>query len=35
MAKTFRNWNLDQVMLPPPSVREFVPEGRLAHFPSE
>jgi hypothetical protein len=27
-----RDWNLDQVMLLPPSVRDFVPEGHLAHF---
>ncbi len=32
MAKTFRDWNLDQAMLLPPSVRDFVPEGHLAHF---
>ena len=32
MAKTFRDWNLDQGMLLPPSVRDFVPEGHLAHF---
>ena len=32
MAKTFRDWNLDQGMLLPPWVRDFVPEGHLAHF---
>ena len=32
MAKTFRDWNLDQGMLLPPSVRDFVPAGHLAHF---
>ena len=32
MAKTFREWNLDQQWLLPPSVRDFVPEGHLAHF---
>ncbi|MHB8410111.1 MAG: IS1182 family transposase [Acidiferrobacterales bacterium] len=32
MAKTYRDWDLDQVMLLPPSVRDFVPEGHLAHF---
>ena len=30
--KTFRPWELDQQMLFPPSVRDFVPEGHLAHF---
>jgi transposase len=32
MAKTFRAWNLDQTLLFPPSVRDLVPEGHLAHF---
>ncbi len=32
MAKTYRDWNLDQVMMFPPSVQDFVPEGHLAHF---
>ena len=32
MSKTFRDWNLDQGMLLPPSVRDFVPAGHLAHF---
>jgi transposase len=32
MAKTFREWNLDQTMMFPPSVRDLVPEGHLAHF---
>ena len=32
MAKTFREWNLDQTMMFPPTVRDFVPEGHLAHF---
>lgn len=32
MAKTFREWNVDQHFLFPPSLRDFVPEGHLAHF---
>lgn len=32
MAKTFREWNVEQQMLLPPSVRDFVPPGHLAHF---
>jgi len=32
MAKTFRDWNLDQTMMFPPSLRDLVPEGHLAHF---
>jgi transposase len=32
MSKTFRAWDVDQGWLLPPSVREFVPEGHLAHF---
>jgi transposase len=32
MAKTFRPWDVDQRHLFPPSVRDFVPEGHLAHF---
>ncbi len=32
MAKTFREWNLEQSWLFPPSVRDFVPEGHIAHF---
>lgn len=32
MAKTFREWNLDQRLMFPPTVRDFVPEGHLAHF---
>ena len=32
MAKTFREWNLDQTLMFPPTVRDFVPEGHLAHF---
>jgi len=32
MSKTYRPWNVDQAMLLPPSVRELVPPGHLAHF---
>jgi transposase len=32
MGKTFREWRVDQQWLLPPSVRELVPEGELAHF---
>jgi transposase len=32
MAKTFRSWDVDQIWLLPPSVKDLVPEGHLAHF---
>ncbi len=32
MSKTYRPWNVDQAILLPPSVRELVPPGHLAHF---
>jgi transposase len=32
MAKTFREWNVQQQMLLPPSVLDFVRPGHLAHF---
>lgn len=32
MGKTFREWDLEQNWLFPPSVRDFVPEGHIAHF---
>ena len=32
MNKTFRPWDVDQLWLLPPSVRELVPEGHLAHL---
>jgi len=32
MAKTFRAWEVDQVQLFPPSVRDLVPADHLAHF---
>ncbi len=35
MAKTFREWNLQQNLLFPPSVLDLVPAGHLAHFVRE
>jgi hypothetical protein len=32
MSKTFREWSLDQVLLLPPSVHDFVPAGHLSRF---
>jgi transposase len=32
MAKTFKSWDVDQMVLLPPSVYELVPAGHLAHF---
>ena len=32
MSKTFRAWDVDQVWLLPPSVRDFVPPGHPAHL---
>ena len=32
MKKTFRPWQVDQSLLLPPSVHEFVPPGHPAHF---
>ena len=32
MGKTFREWDLEQSWLLPPSIKDFVPEGHLAHF---
>jgi transposase len=32
MAKTFKSWDVDQLVLLPPSVQELVPPGHLAHF---
>ena len=32
MAKTFRPWDVDQAVLFPPSLRDLVPAGHLAHF---
>lgn len=35
VAKTFRPYNPDQVLLMPPSLDEWLPEGHLARFVSE
>jgi transposase len=32
MSKTFRDWSLDQALLLPPSVADFVPAGHLSRF---
>ena len=32
MAKTFREWNVEQRWLLPPSVMDFVPADHMAHF---
>jgi transposase len=32
MKKTFRPWQVDQSLLLPPSVHDFVPAGHVAHF---
>jgi hypothetical protein len=32
MAKTFKSWDVDQLVLLPPSIQELVPMGHLAHF---
>lgn len=32
MAKTCKSWDVDQLILLPPSVQDLVPEGHLAHF---
>lgn len=32
MSKTFRPWDVEQQWLLPPSVRDLVPAGHLAHF---
>ncbi len=35
MAKTFREWNVEQGWLLPPTVHELVPAGHVAHFVRE
>ena len=35
MSKMFRVWEVDQVWLLPPTIRELVPAGHLAHFVRE
>ena len=32
MSKTFRDWNVEQPMMFPPTVQDFVPLDHLAHF---
>jgi transposase len=32
MSKNFRDWSLDQALLLPPSVHDFVPAGHLSRF---
>jgi transposase len=32
MSKNFRDWDVDQVWLLPPSINDFVPDGHVAHF---
>jgi transposase len=32
MSKSFRDWDVDQVWLLPPSVNDFVPADHVAHF---
>ena len=35
MAKTYREWNVEQAWLLPPSVLDFVPADHVAHFVRE
>jgi transposase len=35
MAKTYREWNVEQAWLLPPSVMDFVPADHIAHFVRE
>src|SRR6202035_1294309 len=32
MSKHFRPWNIDQTLLLPPSVQDFVPKDHVSHF---
>jgi hypothetical protein len=32
MSKYFRPWNIDQTLLLPPSVQDFVPKGHVSRF---
>ena len=32
MSKKFREWNIEQEFLLPPSVKDFVPAGHISHF---
>ena len=31
MANTFKSWDVDQLVLLPPSIHELVPAGHVAH----
>lgn len=35
MSKSYRPYEPDQIMLMPPSLREWLPSGHLAHFVSD
>lgn len=35
MSKTYRPYEPDQILLLPPSVKDWLPAGHLAHFISE
>jgi hypothetical protein len=32
MSKHFRPWNIDQTLLLPPNVRDFVPKDHVSRF---
>jgi len=32
MSKYFRPWNIDQTLLLPPNVLDFVPKGHVSRF---
>ena len=32
MSKYFRPWNIDQTLLLPPNVQDFVPKGHVSRF---
>ena len=32
MSKHFRPWNIDQTLLLPPNVRDFVPKDHISRF---
>ena len=32
MSKYFRPWNIDQTLLLPPNVRDFVPKDHVSRF---
>jgi hypothetical protein len=35
MSKYFRPWNIDQTLLVPPNVQDFVPKGHASRFITE